>query len=210
MELVNVLNDRFGASLGRPNGSDPRFAWKKSSDLFYYWRDNPSEDWQKRSWADRIGVVWVLAEWRPPEVYIFGVLSEITREQWFAMFGWSRPYPQGGEYKPYAETALLRPPTSEDTDFYIKTLQQQLAEVEQANKDQLMGRKDATTENCEKEAQANMDKHEQDFMDKVADWEPLSWKLGEPRDPGDQDGALSFGGVGDSPALKKESVIITP
>lgn len=204
MDQVYILNDRFGMALGRPNGADPRFAWKLTKDLHYYYRDNPSEDWQRRSWADRVGNCWVLAEWRPPEVNIYGITQEITREQWFTMFGWSRPYPQGGEYKPYTETALPRIPNEQDTAFYIKTITKQLSDSEAANKDQLMGRKDAITEQCERDAQAVVDRYETEFMESVADWQPISWRLNEPYNPGDQDGPVSFGGI-DSNVLPSDT-----
>lgn len=133
-----------------------------------------------------------------------GITVELTRDQWFAMFGWSRPFPSGGEYFPYTETSLGRLPNGEDTAFYIRSLSQQLEEVEQANKTILAGRMDQITEKCERDAQANLDQHENEFMESVADWEPASWKLGEPRDPGDLDGPVRFqAGVGDSPMSAK-------
>ena len=122
------------------------------------------------------------------------------------MFGWSRPYPRKGEYKPYAETALRNGvfPDSEATQFYIATLRKQLEEVEANRKAQLMGRADDYTEKFTKDAQDVIDQHEKKFMESVGDWEPESWKLGEPRDPGDNDGPVAFqAGVGDSPALSK-------
>lgn len=210
MTIIDNLNRRMGEHLGFPNGNDPAYKWMEARDLQYYFRNEAHEDWQRRSWADRLGNVWLLCRWTPPIVYMMGVPCELTRLQWSEMFGWSRPFPEKGEYKPLAETAL-KPgviPDGRMTDFYICSIQRQLEQVERAHKAELAGRKDETTESCEREAQANMDGWEKQFMDSVADWEPMSWKLGEPRDAGDNDGPVRYqAGVGDSPVSAKVGAV---
>jgi hypothetical protein len=206
MTDVDILNRRFGECLGRPNGTDPRFAWKHSTELHYYFRMEAHNDWQRRCWADRIGKAWVLCQWSPPTMTLMGVEFEVTREQWFRTFGWSRPYPAGGEYKPYAETALKdgRRPGAEETQFYIFTLGQQLEQSEQAHKQNRAGREDDTLVKCEQEAQKVVDDHEKQFYDSVADWEPESWKHGVPHESGDRGGSyLPQAGIGDSPVSGK-------
>lgn len=203
---VEILNRRFGDCLGRPNGNDPAYKWMLTRDLSYFYRNESHENWQKRSWADRIGNTWVLACWTPPIVYMMGIPCELTRDRWTQMFGWTRSYPDKGEYKPLAETALKQDlvPDGRMTEFYIHSIQLQMERVEQAHKAELMGRKDGITEGCEQEAQQNMDSWSKQFFDSVADWEPMSWKLGEPRESGDQDGPVGFQtGVGDSPLSAK-------
>lgn len=196
-EDVKILNRRLGEALGRPNGNDPRFAWQRATELFYFVRRDMLDGWHRMCWADRIGPVWVLCRWTPPETTIHGVTMELTREQWFQMFGGTRPYPAKGDYKPLCETALRRglEPSAEATAFYIRTLREQIERGEQANKDNFAGRKDATTEQCEAEAQKEVDDAEERFMQQVADWQPASWRAGSPYNPGDRGGPVSFGGV---------------
>ena len=200
---VEILNRRLGEALGRPNGNDPRFMWKHSTELFYYFRMQAGSEWQKRCWADRLGKAWVLCKWNPPMHTFEGVDFEITRDEWFKMFGWSRPYPRNGEYMPFAETALGVEPDGEVTQFYISTIRQQLEAAEQAQKMTRMGLTDKVTEMCERDAQKVVDDHEKEFFDSVADWEPESWKHGVAHEPGDVDVPVERqAGIGESPIFR--------
>lgn len=184
MTTTQSLNQRFGAALGCPNGIDPRFAWMHSSEVFYSTRGNLLHGWERHPWLTKLGDCWVLCQWRSPEM---------SETDWILTYG-MLPYPDKGRWTPFAETALPAgmEPTAELTDGYINGIRQQLERAEFASKENYAGRKDPTTEQCERDAQKSVDEQEQQFFDAIGDWEPLSWKLGEPREPGDHDGAVAY------------------
>jgi hypothetical protein len=188
MTHVEFLNRRFGEELGRPNGIDPRFAWKYAPEVYYYFRPHYAASFERRSWADRIGKRWMLCQWRP---------TELSREQWQQAFRGAYPYPEKGEYKAHPETALWPGmlPTSELTAGYIRTLKDQMLQAELALKAREAGRQDELTIRLEKEAIAQIEAKRKEFYEMTADWEPLSWKLDEPHMPGDHDGPVCFGGL---------------
>lgn len=187
MTTVELLNRRFAESLGRPNGVDARFKWAFSPDVQYLYQPPGQKHYERRSWANRLGKVWMLCQWHPPTM---------SREQWAASCA-GYPYPEKGEYKPHPETALPAgvDPTEALTAGYIRSLGQQMEQAALAARDALAGRVDATTERCEREAQASVDAAEREFYEMVGDFEPLSWKTGDPYNPGDRGGPVSFGGV---------------
>jgi hypothetical protein len=192
---TDQLNHRFGTALGF-HGIESRFAWKFSADVPFFLRRGLLHGWERHTWADRIGQRWMLCQLKAPEM---------SQTEWILSFG-TRPYPENGEYIPHAETALPpgMEPTVELTDGYIATIRKQMEQAEFAGKENFAGRKDPTTELCEAQAQKQVDDAEKEFMEKVADWEPLSWKLGEPHHPGDQDGAVAFqvGGTRDMAGVR--------
>ena len=187
MTSVDILNRRFAERLGRPNGTDPRFKWAWTPDLPCYRQING--EIARTSWASRIGPCWVLCEWKMPT---------LTREQWAREFGASYPYPANGRYIPFPEVSLPRgmAPNDEQTEFYCRTLRTQL---EMSWQEQL-DRSEIEAQYYRKEADARFDEC-------VADWEPLSWKLGEPHDFCDHDGPVAFqSGLGESPALRNKTL----
>ena len=179
MNYIDSLNRRFAEALGT-RGSVGRYSWQHTRDLFYYPRA-ATGDFVQRCWAGRMGRAWVLCERRFPVA--------------------AHPHPEQMEWFPYDATALPdgMEPTLELTLGYIRSVRDQMERAELAIKAQCAGRKDVTTEQCEAEAQKTQDQADQNFYDSVADWEPMSWKLGEAHNPGDQDGPVSFGGIA-SPA----------
>lgn len=191
---IEILNRRLGDALGRPNGTDPRFAWKESQDLFFYARRHELEEYTKFSWAQRIGKCWVLCQWRPPETTIHGVTIPLTADSWHTMFKGRRPFPAKGEYKVHSETKLApgAVPTAEWTQFYIKTLGQQMEAAELAQKEEFAGRKDAVTEQCESEANDEVDQAFDRFYESAREWQPASWRLGEPQPFGSHDGPIAY------------------
>jgi alkanesulfonate monooxygenase SsuD/methylene tetrahydromethanopterin reductase-like flavin-dependent oxidoreductase (luciferase family) len=70
------LNHWFGQKLGFADATHPRFMWAWAPDLFFL-RDMAqvkgsalgSQGPEKICWASRVGRVWMLAQWRPPDRY---------------------------------------------------------------------------------------------------------------------------------------------
>lgn len=185
MTAVSLLNRRLGESLGfAKSGTMPRFAWVFSTELQWYIRDSVMESYNFRCWADRIGRVWVLCEWRTPRGFDARTNTEydLTREQWWGMFKGSMPYPEGGQYTPYAETALEpgREPTAELTANYIWALDHQMSANYQTHL--AVGR-------------AQVDEQRRAFDEKQQEeWMDMAPAFGN-YDPGKRGGFLSFGGL---------------
>lgn len=121
MTHIEQLNRRLREALGTGRGvTVPRFAWMNARDVFYYWRPDHIQSFQRQCWADRVGSVWMLCQWRRPE---------LTREEWWESFHGEFPYPDKGMYYAHAETALPfgMLPTSDLTQGYIWNLDQQMS-----------------------------------------------------------------------------------
>lgn len=133
MKEIDLLNRRLGEALGFVlGGSQPRFKWVQAHECHYYTREHAGETFRTRCFADRPGTgkVWLLAQWRLPEV--FDVRSNsthvLTEAEWWQTFHGTMPYPARGHYIPHLETKLLpgRVPTAELTANYIFVLRQQM------------------------------------------------------------------------------------
>lgn len=132
MTLIDQLNRRLADGLGLAAGSTfPRFAWKFSTDLNWYYREGMHENFQVQNWADRIGRVWLLCEWRVPTGFdvMSGHQYPLSESQWWQMFRGSLPFPKRGEYSPYPETQLKpgQMPTAELTANYIWAIDKQMS-----------------------------------------------------------------------------------
>jgi hypothetical protein len=184
MTYIELLNARFAERFGRPDGVHPRFAWKWAPDLVWYFRPNYLAGYMRRCWADRLGKVWLLCHWEP---------TTLTPQEWKFSFKGQYPYPAKGEYKPYPETALLpgMEPTGDSTAFYIHSIWGQLQRAEMANR----GGFDEHAEWSEKRAQSYRDEADRKIDESIGDFEPLSWKAGQPETPGTRGGCVSFGGI---------------
>lgn len=107
MTQIDQLNQRFGDALGYVRGGTvPRFCWKYGPELPY--------------WRSRLGKVWVLAQWKRPEV---------TVQEWQTKFAGRYPYPETGMYHPHSEAKLApgRLPSQALTEYLIRTLDQQMS-----------------------------------------------------------------------------------
>lgn len=178
MENIDILNQRFGDALGRPDGVQPRFAW--------HWDRGVLMNSYK----------WFICQLMP---------NPFTPEQWESIHEGRRPYPGKLRWVQHPETALPLgvDPTGEHTSFYIRTLGDQMDAADRALKDAEAGRVDDATITAEAEAQALVDDTAEQFDEQVADWEPLGWKLGDPHEPGDHDGPVAYqvGGSRDEPIV---------
>lgn len=105
---IRRLNQRFAEDFGRPNGSQPKYAWKRTSDLFFSMKGGTSEHtspagviyiaptFARHCWADILGDTWVIAQWKPP----------MPLAVFEAQFGSQIQYPANGQYYPIENTAL--------------------------------------------------------------------------------------------------------
>ncbi len=130
MDRIDQLNRRLGEGLGLvKGGSMPRFRWVFSPDSVYYMKSETSYDFERKCWADRIGKVWMLAQWRMPTWFNpkTNEAKVITEQEWWNRFHGMMPYPNNGEYHPHPETALPPGslPTLDITQNYIWALDQQ-------------------------------------------------------------------------------------
>jgi hypothetical protein len=114
MNSVEQLNHQLGLALGFA-GAEPRWKWVFAPDAFYLeppvvkdrgFRADCAQDPVRRNWASKVGRVWLLAQWKPPDQY-----------------GPAR-------YHCHAETALAKGevPTPEITRELIRVLDFQMSE----------------------------------------------------------------------------------
>lgn len=181
---VESLNRTFAERLGRPNGIDGRFKWLWAPDIPSY--RVVGGRLERFSWAERIGRVWVLGEWRPPEV---------SREAWALQLGDQYPYPERGRYVPHSEVQFPQgmAPNDENTEFYCRTL---AAQIETSLQEQL--------DRSQIQADYHRKKADTEFLEMVGEMEPVSWKQDTPHEPGDHDGSIALqAGIGESPTLRK-------
>lgn len=167
---IDSLNYQLGLAVGFA-GRNPRFAWKRASELSYFMRRG--ERYERFNWADRLGNVWLLAKWHR---------SELTPEQWFSSFRGQFPYPVNGLYYALPET-VLKPglePDSDDTAQVIRRLHEQMdlkyaAQLSKATED----------------AEGQKDEAASQFYDEVDSWWPAFGNFNF----GARGGHVSYGGI---------------
>ena len=159
---IEILNSRLGERLGY-RGTHPRFAWKYAPELFYFWRQNYLTGFVRQCWAQRLGKVWVLCQWRRPEM---------SQQQWWDSFHGEFPYPAQGMYYAHPETALApgELPESEITQAHIHALTAQMSK----NYATHLREVNADTARCE---QADED----EWMEYATDFAPAfnNWNSGK-------------------------------
>jgi hypothetical protein len=173
MTHIDQLNRRLGDSLGYV-GINPRFAWKKASECFYFMRTAPTSIKHTRfCWSDRIGNVWLIAQFRPPAM---------DEAAWAHTFNGEFPYPAQGQYYAHPETALPPgvEPTQEDTQAYIWSLTRQMDKSVAAHYREI-----------DSEIQRDKARDYEQWVEKVQNMNPAfsNW------DSGKRGGHVSFGGV---------------
>jgi hypothetical protein len=111
------LNKRFAEAFGRPDGTQPKYKWCRTTDLQYFLKTGTVEQktaggiyfvapkFKRCNWADRLGDTWIIAQWKAPDM---------SADRWLAVHGTSIPYPASGRYLPIDNTAL--PPGMEPTE----------------------------------------------------------------------------------------------
>jgi hypothetical protein len=169
-EHVKQLNRKLSDALGQRYGH-AWFCWKEASELKYPIRFKGEV--VQRSWASRLGKVWVLCQWRKPEM---------RPDQWQHAFKGLYPYPSNGMYYPHAETA--EPPgalpTERTTYILIESIRRQIA------KDRIQHRS---------ETRSYVDKREQDdYTEWVECVQDTNTAFSNPN-PGSRSGNVSFGGI---------------
>jgi hypothetical protein len=184
---IELMNRRLREALGSIGGV-PRFAWQYSPEVFYYTRRPTALEFTHHCWAERIGKVWMLCQWRVPTAFDpeTGATKLITEAEWWAAYHGQLPYPAKGMYWAQPETALPvgMTPTAENTAGYIWSIRQQMD-------------KDFEThlrEGNEEMAQDRLDT-EKEFMAAADDWFPFGWKNGQAHEPGTRGAHVSFGGM---------------
>lgn len=166
---IDRLNRELGLALGFC-GDHPRFAWMYAPELHYFIRSG--ERYERFCWADRIGKVWLLAQWRVPPM---------SESDWILSFGKQFPYPAKGHYYAHTETAF-RPgltPDENDTAQVIRRLTEQMAE-----------KFDAHYRRSKADADAGQEQARKDFYDEVDGFWPAfgNFEWGKKRH-------VSFGGI---------------
>ena len=161
MSAIATLNARLGERLGY-RGNNPRFAWCYAPDLFYFWRPSYLTGFVRQCWAERLGRVWVLCQWRRPEM---------SRQEWWNSFNGEFPYPENGMYYAHPETALPAgmEPTSGITAEYTYSLERQIAKGYAQH-----------LRECQASADQQMQADEDQWMDYAADFQPAfdNWNSG--------------------------------
>ena len=117
MSHIELLNQRLGEALGFVNRTkNPRFKWVLSTECFWYHRNHLMENFERRCWADRLGKVWLIAQWGVPKCYDPATRQTriLTESDWWQSFKGQLPFPKNGEYSAHAETQ--QPPGMEPTD----------------------------------------------------------------------------------------------
>jgi len=179
-KLIDRLNYRIGLELGFA-GTQPRFIWAWASDLFYYRRKG--ERLERYCWADRLGNVWLLGQWRSRPTYIDanGESHEITKEQWWTSFHGEFPYPTGLYYA-QPETSL-KPGLTPDENDTAKIIRHITGQMEKRYADHL---REANARVASEDRKA-----ENAFRDEADDWWPAFGAL----EAGKRGGHYSIGGI---------------
>lgn len=173
---IAKLNRRLGESLGFA-GAEPRFAWQWAPDCHYYYRSDITKSFERFCWADRIGKVWVLCQWKAPPM---------SREDWWYSFQGEFPYPDKGTWYVHGESAL--PPGIEpgdtETAYYIYELRDQMNTSQDAHYRKIMAGLEKDREDNRKE-----------FLAQAEDSFPAFWKNGQGHEPGTRGAHVSIGGI---------------
>lgn len=201
MTHIDILNRRLAESLGRVcSGTFPRYKWFYAPEMPYFVYDRDDRTLLKRTWADApgpdgnpIGKVWLLGGWRINKTLDHFGYGEGVRV----------PHVQKAGYAPHFETALPpgQPPNDEITAWIIHKIDAQLsisAEIvgEERSMDQYMA-EEHYSELRNKRAFANehLERSRHVYDDNVGAFGNCEVGVG--------DGFLSWGGVGDSPVVRK-------
>jgi hypothetical protein len=184
---IELLNRRLREGLGTLGGQ-ARFAWQYAPEVFYYTRRPTAVTFTRHCWADRIGPVWMLCQWRLPTAFDpeTGATKRITEAEWWSAYHGQLPYPAKGMYWAQPETACApgREPTEAETAGYIWSIRRQMD----------MDFADHLREGNAEMAKDRLDT-EKEFMDEATDWFPFGWKNGQAHEPGTRGSHISFGGV---------------
>lgn len=197
MISVDILNRRLGEALGY-RGAQPRFSWRYAPDELWFTFDRDDRTLLKRTWAHRpgpaggvIGRAWVLAEWRRSQVFDHFGFGDGMRVPFIREFG----------YEPYMETVLPEgaAPTDELTANYISAIRWQLDQSAEQKEDSFgnwMAEEAWTSQkNGERDRDVNRERA-------AAEYDKYTGAYGNLQ-PGQIDGWMSFGGLGDSPVVAK-------
>lgn len=185
---VEILNRRLGDELGMVAGQ-PRFSWLWAPHQLRLVYDKDERTILRKSWADApapdggvIGRAWVLAERR------FGKAED------HCGYGEGIRVAATGalEYFPYYETAIIRPPTDDLNANYIWALRYQM---ENTLEDYVAEEKYSKDKNLERDQISNRERA-------AAEYDKYTGAYGNLQ-PGQVDGWMSFGGVGNSPVVEK-------
>jgi hypothetical protein len=183
---IEQLNRRLAEGLGMIGGQ-PRFAWRFSPEVFYYYRPPTALNFERQCWAEQLGKAWMLCQYQEPKWTDHdGQQHRITPEGWFNACLGEFPYPANGHYVAHPETARMdgSPPTAEATAFYIATIREQMEKDHAAHLAESMERQAAIKLETEKE-----------FMAMADDSFPAFWKNGQGHEAGKRGAHVSFGGV---------------
>ena len=198
---VETLNRRLAERLGRVcGGSIPRFSWQYAPDQPWLVYDRDERTVLKKSWADMpapdgspIGKSWLLAEWRPTTAQDHHGFGEGVRVAVGKAVG----------YAPYLETTLPAgcEPNDEVTAWMIAKIDRQLSVSAgivgmSESMDHYMGEeKYSADRNQAAFAKEHLERSRHVYDNNVGAFGNCEVGVG--------DGFLSWGGVGDSPVVKK-------
>ena len=231
MTHIDQLNRRLGEQLGFVcGGSLPRFSWRwaPTQDWFVYSRDDRTL--VKKSWADApapdgstIGRAWVLGEWRRNTSFDhhgYGSSCEDCKGAGYTFWsggigkrpcakcagkgrvvGIRIPVAREYAYAPYFETAVGHghEPTAELNANYIRVLDgmiQQSAAQNDGQMDELLAEEKYAMES------QNARGSKEHLARSAAVYDQSTGAYGNLQ-PGQVDGWMSFGGLGESPIVKK-------
>lgn len=183
---IEQLNRRLAEGLGTIGGQ-PRFAWRFSPEVHYFYRPETAVTFERHCWAAQLGKVWMLCQYQEPRwTDHLGQTHRITPEGWFASFQGSFPYPANGHYTAHPETARTdgSPPTAEATAFYIATIRAQMEKDHAAHLAESLERQESIKLETEKQ-----------FFAEAEEWFPYGWKGGQAHEPGTRGAHISFGGM---------------
>jgi hypothetical protein len=192
MTTIDHLNKRLGDDLGRV-GEASRFAWKFATEIHYYTRAETAIEFTRHAWSDRLGRVWVIAQFLLPTSFdpTTGRTSIITREQWWTSFHGEFPYPENGMYYAHPETALAigRLPDEAETAVMSASIRAQMDKPH-----------DAHLRECAESATQAQEDHRAEFMAAAEDSFPAFWSNGQGHEAGKRGAHVSFGGFTQDPA----------
>jgi hypothetical protein len=157
---VAQLNRRLGDMLGTVRGGMlPRYAWKWAPDLPFF--------------RSRLGKVWVLCVYQIPTM---------SRQEWLEKVGSEAPYQSNGMYSARPETSLPYgvPPTPEATQFYIRTIGEQM---DQKLRD-ITAKLQENSDKRQEKQRIEWNEYTQDSLPAFENWTP-----------GSRAGNVSFGGT---------------
>ena len=201
MSPVEILNRRLGESLGMVCGGDkPRFCWLYAPLMNWLVYDTDDRTLLRKTWADApapdgnpLGRVWLLAEWRVNQAFDHFGFGEGMRV--------AKTHEAG--YAPYLETTLApgQMPTDALTANYIWAIRKQLDQSaatlgDEDSMQNYMGEEAYTAaRNAERDREINRERA-------AAEYDKYTGAYGNLQ-PGQVDGWMSWGGLGDSPVVKK-------